>query len=54
MHIMFLSLIGALAVCVLLLVAFWLFTLSPLAPRIVEAELRRNHAAASRVEAESP
>jgi len=40
MHIVMLSLMVALAVCVLLLVAFALFTLTPFARRIQENEQR--------------
>ena len=38
MHIVAISLTVALVVCLLLLVAFWLFTLTPLARRIEQAE----------------
>jgi type II secretory pathway component PulM len=40
MHIMVISLMVAFVVCVLLLGVFWLFTLTPLAHRIQEAERR--------------
>jgi hypothetical protein len=41
MHIAIASLLVALIVCLLLLVAFWLFTTTPLARRIAENDRRR-------------
>jgi branched-subunit amino acid ABC-type transport system permease component len=41
MHVLLVSLLVALVVCVLLLGAFWLFTISPLGRRI-EARERRS------------
>jgi hypothetical protein len=49
MHITILSLIVAIAVCVLLLVAFGLFTMTPLARQITEDARRRNQDATDRV-----
>jgi type II secretory pathway component PulM len=42
MHILVISLTVAFVVCLLLLAAFWLFTLTPLARRIEQADRRHS------------